>query len=387
MAFTLRKSLSLSRTFRNIKPFIPETLPIRNVHWEALIPLLGPANRALAKFNGVLYGLRNPEILLSPLTTQEAVLSSRIEGTQATLREVLKYEAGEAPAQESRVFDIQEILNYRQALSRAERELTTRPFNLNLLLELHRILLDSVRGRDKDRGHFRTSQNWIGSAGCPIEKADFVPPDPALIPHHLDIWEKHYHAETPDFLVQLATLHAQFEIIHPFADGNGRLGRILIPLFLFEKQLLSKPVFYLSSYLERNRDEYIDCLHALGKSRDAWDRWIAFFLIAVTRQAEANLDSACRIIELYERLKPRVITLTHSRFAVPLLDALFERPILSTKMLDEYPGLPSKPMILALLGKLRKEKILSVVREASGRRPQILLFKELFDICEAGHSR
>src|SRR5438445_6311760 len=144
-----------------IRPYTPLTLPLQ-LDWESLIPFIGAANRALASFNGVLYGMPNPELLLSPLTTQEAVLSSRIEGTQATFGEVLKFEAGEAPAQESRRLDIQEILNYRSALQVAEQELRTRPFNLNLLLELHGVLLDSVRGRDKGRGAFRTVQNWIG---------------------------------------------------------------------------------------------------------------------------------------------------------------------------------------------------------------------------------
>jgi len=283
------------------------------------------------------------------------------------------------------VSDIQEILNYRAALLQAEEELQTRPFNLNLLLELHNILLDSVRGRDKGRGRFRTLQNWIGSPGCPIERADFVPPDPLMLQKYLSAWEKHYHEESPDLLVQLAVVHAQFEIIHPFSDGNGRLGRILVPLFLFEKGLLSKPVFYLSAYFERNRDEYIDHLRALGRRRGAWNRWIEFFLVAITTQAEANTDSARKIINLYERLKEQVIGLTHSRFAIPMLDVLFEHPILSTKHFENRPGLPSKPMIMALLKKLRQAKILSVVREASGSRPQILLFDELFNLCEVTH--
>lgn len=298
---------------------------------------------------------------------------------------MLKFEAGEAPQQQSRVFDIQEILNYREALWRAQDELRTRPFNLNLLLELHSVLLDSVRGREKARGQFRRSQNWIGPAGCPIQHAEFVPPHPLVLNKYISAWEKYYHQETPDLLVQLAIVHAQFEIVHPFMDGNGRLGRILIPLFLFEKQLLSRPVFYLSSYFERNRDEYVNCLRALGRQKGAWNRWIEFFLVAITRQAEANTEAARSIIDLYERLKERVITLTHSRFAIPILDVLFEHPVLSTRHFEKRSGLPSKPMIMELLKKFRTANILSVIREASGSRAQILLFKELFDLCEATH--
>ena len=370
-----------------MKPFVPETLPINRVDWNRLIPLLGPANRALSTFNGVLYGLRNPDVLLAPLTTQEAVLSSRIEGTQATLGDVLKFEVGESPQQESRVFDIQEILNYRQALLRAQEELERRPFNLNLLLELHGILLDSVRGRDKGRGRFRTTQNWIGSPGCAIEQADFVPPAPLDVKKHLHAWEKYYHSDSPDLLVQLAVVHAQFEIIHPFVDGNGRLGRILIPLFLHEKNLLKQPVFYLSSYIDAHRDEYAGRLRALGRRRNAWNEWIEFFLLAVTRQAEVNTAVARQIIQLYERMKLQVIQLTNSKFAVPILDVLFERPMLTPGEFENRPGLPSKPMVMSILEKLRTAGILSVIREPSGRRAQILLFDELFNLCETSAAK
>jgi Fic family protein len=220
-------------------------------------PLLGKANRALAQYDGVLYGLPNPEVLLSPMTTQEAVLSSRIEGTQATLGEVLEFEAGEEPEEESKRLDIQEIINYRRALKAAERELKKRPFNLNLLLSLHSILLNSVRGRNKGKGQFRKIQNWIGLPGAPLKKAQFVPPRPEVLPEFLDNWEKYYHLDRPDPLVQLAIIHGQFEILHPFLDGNGRLGRLFVPIFLFEKQILSRPMFYLSAFLEAHRDEYV----------------------------------------------------------------------------------------------------------------------------------
>jgi Fic family protein len=365
-----------------MKPFVPNKLPIDGIDWPALVSLLGPANRALSTFNGVLYGLRNPEVLLAPLTTQEAVLSSRIEGTQATLGDVLKFEAGEAPKQESRTFDVQEIINYRKALLHSQHELLKRPFNLNLLLELHSILLDSVRGRDKARGRFRQTQNWIGTAGCPVEHADFVPPEPTIVPRHLDEWEKYYHADEPDLLVQLAVVHAQFEIIHPFVDGNGRLGRMLIPLFLSEKGILSEPVFYLSAHFERHRDEYVSRLRAIGRHRKGWNDWIAFFLVAVTEQAQANANVARQILALYDRLKIQVIGSTHSSFAIPVLDVLFERPMFTPSVFENRPGMPSKPRLMSILEKLKDSKILTVVREGSGRRGQILVFRELFELCE-----
>jgi Fic family protein len=367
-----------------LKPFIPQTLP-RLLDWESLIPFIGAANRALASFNGVLYGMPNAELLLSPLTTQEAVLSSKIEGTQATFGEVLNFEAGEEPKHEARRLDIQEILNYRTALEVAETELRQRPFNLNLLLELHGVLLDSVRGRDKARGRFRTVQNWIGRPGSSIREAAYIPPEPAKLKPLLDNWEKYYHADRPDPLVQLAMIHGQFEIIHPFIDGNGRIGRILIPLFLYEKGLLSRPVFYLSAYIEAHKEEYVSALGALSSLQDqAWNRWVEFFLKALTSQAQKNLDAARSIIGLYERSKAEIIRITHSQYAVPLLDLLFQQPVFSPAQLERHGSLPSKQMTMSLLGRLKDAGILVVTRESSGRRPQILAFAELINLCD-GH--
>ncbi len=364
------------------KPFIPHTLPIE-LDWESLIPLIGAANRALASFNGVLYGMPNAELLLSPLTTQEAVLSSKMEGTQATFGEVLKFEAGEEPEHQERRLDIQEILNYRTALKLAENELLRRPFNLNLLLALHGALLDSVRGRDKARGQFRKVQNWIGRPGSSIREATYIPPEPGRLRPLLDNWEKYYHADGPDPLVQLAMIHGQFEIIHPFMDGNGRLGRILIPLFLYEKRLLSRPVFYLSAFLEAHKEEYLSSLGALSlRQNNPWNRWVEFFLKALTNQAQKNLDTARSIIALYERSKAEIIRITHSRYAVPLLDLLFKQPVFSPAQLERHGGLPSKQMTMSLLGRLKDAGILVLTREPSGRRPQILAFADLVNLCE-----
>ena len=268
-------------------PAIPRKLPRSGLAWESLIPQIGAANRALAHYDGVLRAVPNPGILLSPLTTQEAVLSSRIEGTRATLGEVLKFEAGEEVPEEQKRLDIQEIVNSRRALRAAEEALQRRPFSLNLLRELHGILLDSVRGRDKGRGRFRTVQNFIAPLGAGIEEALFIPPEPGRVMEYMDNWEKYYHAEEPDAAVQLPIVHAQFEIIHPFVDGNGRLGRMLVPLFLFEHRILSRPMFYLSSYLEAHRDEYYGLLRGLD-GPGSWNRWVTFFLGALVEQAKAN---------------------------------------------------------------------------------------------------
>jgi Fic family protein len=365
------------------KPFTPQLLPHGNPVWEPLVPLIGQANRALAHYDGVLYGVPNPSVLLAPLTTQEAVLSSKIEGTQATLSDVLKFDAGEEPKRESTRLDIQEIANYRQALRVAEAELKTRPFTLNLLLKLHAVLLNSVRGRDKGRGRFRTVQNYIGAYGSPMEQATFIPPEPSRLPELLSNWEKYYHMDRPDPLVQLAVVHAQFEIIHPFLDGNGRLGRMLIPLFLYEREILGRPMFYLSAYFDKHRDAYIDKLRALSETDDAWTDWIIFFLTALIEQAKENAAKARSIMDLYVRLKARVIDLTRSKYAVPLLDILFARPIFQSSELEEQKGMPSKPMIMNMLGKLKEEGILKTVRKGSGRRAQILALQELIRLCES----
>lgn len=203
-----------------------------------------------------------------------------------------------------------------------------------------------------------------------------------MIMEYMDNWEKYYHSDRPDPLVQLAIIHAQFEIIHPFLDGNGRLGRMIVPLFLFEKKILTHPMFYISAYLEDNRDEYVEHLRQLGMSKDGWGRWIKFFLEALIAQANKDVSKSRRIFDLYENLKTRVIDLTHSQFAVPMLDQMFKQPIFPSTIFDTIEGMPSKPSILSLLNKLKQGGILEMIREGSGRRPQILALGELINICE-----
>jgi len=364
-----------------MKPFEPEQLPPRELDLLALMPLVGKANRAIATLEGLFYGIPNPNVLLSPITTQEAVLSSKIEGTQADFEDVLKFEAGESPAEPSRQEDIHEIMNYRKALRLSENLLKDRPFSLNTLLKLHEVLMDSVRGHNKGRGSFRSIQNWIGRPGSTIEEAAFVPPSPLNLQDHLNRWEAYWHSDAPDELVQLALIHAQFEILHPFIDGNGRLGRMVIPLFLFEKKILSRPCFYLSAFFEARCDDYILHLRNLGKP-ESWTRWSAFFLEGVAMQAEANTTKARAIQNLYERLKKQVIELTHSQFAVPLLDFMFERPIFRSSDVAKLEHMPSTPMVANLLGKLRRNGNLHTVREGAGSRPHVLALTELINLCE-----
>jgi Fic family protein len=208
--------------------------------WPRLLPLIGPANAAIARYDGVLHGVPNPNVLLSPLTAQEAVLSSRIEGTQATLGEVLEFEAEGELFDEStpKKADTREVLNYRAALYEAIRLLDELPLSQRLIRETHKVLIQGVRGHNRSPGEYRRIPNWIGPTGCSIEQACFVPCGAERLPLAMDEWERYIHAAAPGRLVQLAIVHAEFEAIHPFLDGNGRIGRLLVPLFLFSKGLL-----------------------------------------------------------------------------------------------------------------------------------------------------
>lgn len=364
-----------------MQPSDPQSLPPQDLDLLSLMPLAIEANTAVATLDGLYYGVPNPDILLAPTTTQEAVRSSKIEGTQADFEDILKFEAGEGPADASLQADIQEVMNYRKALLAAGDLLRSRPFCLNTLLELHSILMDSVRGHNKGRGRFRTIQNWIGSTGCTMEEASFVPPPPENVPQHLGAWEHYWHAQTPDVITQLALLHAQFEIIHPFVDGNGRLGRMIIPLFLFEKHRLTRPSFYLSAYFESHRDEYIGCLRDLG-TPGGWTRWCRFFLQGVVTQAADDTAKARAIQDLYERLKNRALEITHSQYAVPLLDYMFVHPVFRSSDVSKLEHMPTVAMVSRLFNQLREDRILYVVREGAGRRPYIYALAELINLCE-----
>jgi Fic family protein len=369
-----------------MKPAIAEKLPIKTLDWAALVPVLGEANRAVARFDGMLSHLRNPALLRTPLTTREAVLSSKIEGTVATISDVLRYEAGDEQESERKKLDIEEIVNYRLALRAAEQELKTRPFSLNLVLKLHKVLLTSVRGHNKAPGEFRRIQNYLGRPGSTLAEATFVPPSPGRLMDGLDNWEKYYHAAEKDPLVQLALVHAQFEFLHPFLDGNGRIGRILIPLFLYDKKILSSPSFYLSEYFEEHREEYITRLGALSNGGKAWDRWCLFFVKAVTSQADSNVARVAAVLKLYERLKGRMLGMTTSRYGVPLLDAMFAQPVFKAGGLLKSPGMPRRPQMMKLLEKMVEARILKVLVEGSGRRATVYSLHELVRVCDSGPS-
>lgn len=366
-----------------MQPYIPDELPLDNLDYRQLLPLVGQANAALARYDGLLQGIPNPAVMLSPLTTQEAVLSSRIEGTQATVDEVLEQEAGLLKEGE-KYKDIQEISNYRQALFKARDYLQDYPIRLGFVRELHRILMSSVRGQDKNPGEFRLDQNWIGRQGCTMEQASFVPPNPLQLPDYLQAWERYLDSDDMDFLLQTAVVHAHFELLHPFKDGNGRIGRILIPLFLYQKRALSQPMFYLSEYLENHRDEYYQRLKAISADRD-WNGWIAFFLRATTEQAGQNIRRVEAIKALYDEMKGAIQETTHSQYSVHLLDAIFSKPIFRTSDLAQKLsadfGIHEKTAP-ALLRQLKEAGILRELQSGSGRRAATLCFPRLINLAE-----
>lgn len=354
--------------------------PPQRLDLERLFPLIGPASAAIARFDGLLSAIPNADVLLSPLTTQEAVLSSKIEGTQATMGEVLEFEAGKDVPAEQKRGDIQEILNYRSALQEGVEQLSSLPLSLRLIRNVHGVLMTGVRGKDKDPGNFRRLQNWIGAPGCNVDGARFVPPSADQVANAMSAWERFIHAETIDPLVQLAVLHAEFEAIHPFFDGNGRLGRLFIPLFLFSKKLIGRPNFYMSAYLEARRDEYYDRLLAVSRDDD-WTGWCAFFLSAVESQAQDNTAKARAILNLYGERSDWIAKTTRSHHAVKALGWFFKNPIFNTSRFVASTGIP-KATASRILHIVRKRRLLRVVREASGRRPGILAFTELLNITE-----
>lgn len=359
-----------------------DSFPPTDINWSKLIPYIGDANAALARYDGTLEAIPDANLLLSPLTTQEAVLSSRIEGTQATMGEVLEYEAeGESeniPAKKRN--DINEVLNYRQAMGVATELLQNLPLCQRVIKQTHCALLEGVRGYGQSPGEYRQIPNWIGSPGCSIDEARYVPISVDRLQQGLDKWEQFIHSNEPDQLVQLALIHAEFEALHPFLDGNGRLGRMCVPLFMYKVGLIQSPTFYISAFFETHRDEYYEKLLAISRDKD-WTSWCAFFLKAVKIQAQENQRKAKQILELYETKKSEIVDLTRSQYAIYTLDFIFSRPIFKSSDFincDEIPVATAK----RILSVLKDNEILIPLRESSGRRPAIYAFSELLEVSE-----
>jgi len=354
--------------------YTPKKLPITDLKWESFVHLIGKANAEIARFDGLLQTIPNPSVLLSPLTTNEAVLSSRIEGTQATLKEVLEFEAN--PQKETKKYEeIQEVINYRKALQSAIDEMKEFSLSTRIIKKAHKVLLQGVRGENQDRGNFRRQQVFIGKPGAKIEQATYIPPTPEKINDLISNLEHYIHSEEKDILVQLAIIHAQFEIIHPFVDGNGRVGRMLMPLFLYFKKNISYPSFYLSEYLESHRDEYYKALLDVSQEQN-WDGWIIFFLQAIIEQSKKNITKAKEIISLYEQKKQRITDLTKSQFSIKILDALFVMPIFQSQDFIKFSKIP-KASAFRYINVLEKNGVISSDKK---RKNKLYFFDKLLNI-------
>ena len=358
--------------------------PPIDLDWARLVPAIGRAHSAVAAYGAMLQSMPNTDVLTSPLATQEAVYSNRIEGTQTTLTQVLTFQADENHGVDdpARRNDAYEVINYRMALDASTRQLAEIPLSLRLIRNAHRILMSGVRGQDKAPGEYRRIPNsvWIGPPGSTIENADFVPCPVEDLPAAMDAWEKFIHSDEPDPLVQLAIIHAEFESIHPFLDGNGRIGRLIVPLFMVAKGLLGAPYFYISGFLDQHRDEYYDRLLAVSRDDD-WTGWSGFFLSAIAEQANVNLLKARSILALYNELKEWVVDKTRSQYGVRALDWIFGKPIFRSSDFVADSGIP-KPTASRILRILRDGDMLEVLSEARGRRPALLMFTRLLLLAE-----
>ena len=307
-----------------VPPPLPPTLDLN----RGLGRLNSDADRAVGLLAGVCQTLPNPHLLSRSLMRRESVLSSRIEGTRASLSDLLIYEAKGEPAGAASD-DVREVANYVAAMEAMLDRNRRLPLSVPLLREAHRILMTGVRGHHATPGEFRTSQNWIGSPGSTLNDATYVPPPPERLWDSLDAFEKYLHRdhEFPP-LVEIACLHYQFEAIHPFVDGNGRVGRLLIGMLLIEWGLLPLPLLDLSAYIERRRPDYYEGL--LGVSaRGDWDGWVRFFLTAVADQSASVVERARRMQGLREDYRARLSTARSSGLPLVLVDALFEKPVMT----------------------------------------------------------
>ena len=328
---------------------IPRTLDLPG----ATVRLLADAEAALGTLSGVGRLVPNPHLLIRPYLLREALSSTRIEGTQASLLDVLEVEAsGESPNA-----DVEEVLNYVGALEWGLAQVATLPLGVRLIRGIHARLLAGVRGKERTPGEFRTSQNWVGGAGSTIESARFVPPPPDELPGLLADWERFAHEEVGlPVLVQNALLHYQFETLHPFLDGNGRLGRLLIVFSLIDRGRLSAPLLYVSSYFERHRERYYEALQTVRETGDA-TAWVELFLEAVQTQAADAVARAQRLVELRERYRASATTIASSK-GVALVDLVCELPVVSSHTVEARLGV-TRPTALKLLRQLEAVGVLT----------------------------
>lgn len=353
--------------------------PPATLDFGRLMLPLSRAATAIAKYDSGLRSLPNSEILLAPLRRQEAVISSRIEGTVATLDEVLLYEAGSDGAEENQLarHEIREVFSYTRALNYAQRLIADGlPISSRLIREAHSRLLFFGRGADKQPGTFKREQNYIVDRAR--RKVLFVPIAPELLEEGIANLERFIHREDYEPLIQTALAHLEFESLHPFKDGNGRVGRMLITLMLWDKEIISHPHFYISGHLERHKDEYIDRMRqASGEGR--WTEWVLFFLNSIEAEANENLAKAQRIFALYEEMKNVFRARLASQWSINALDFIFANPVFRNSKFTSASGIP-RPTAARFTRLLTDCGLLSTITQASGRRAALLSFEPLLDL-------
>ncbi|MBP9663259.1 MAG: Fic family protein [Pyrinomonadaceae bacterium] len=335
--FTDEQHGRLIHTMQDYDAYIPADLPPSLDPSWSLGQKISDADRALSELAGVSRTLPNPHLFINSFLRREAVLSSRIEGTQASLSELFFFEAA---GQQQPHSDVQEVANYVNALNYAINRLNELPLSVRLLCEIHERLMSGVRG-DEARltpGQLRRSQNWIGRSGSSLSSATYVPPPPEEMHRGLGELEKYFHAASDlPHLVRLAMIHYQFEAIHPFLDGNGRVGRLLITLWLLKEGLLSQPVLYLSAFFERTRDEYYRLLLAVSQ-KGVWQEWIEYFMFGVAEQSRDAIERAKQIIDLWLFYRQRFQNERQSVSMLRLLDEIIAVPVITYRKAEQILG-------------------------------------------------
>lgn len=329
----------MMKTTRGYSAFVPAKLPpdppiMVDSEMQKLLSL---ADRKLGRLDGITQILPNPELFVAMYVKKEAVLSAQIEGTQASLVDVLNNPSHES---DDRTYnEVSEVVNYVNAMNWGLENLSRLPLSLRLIRNIHKILLEDVRDSNKSPGEFRKSQNWIGPQGCTLETATFIPPTVEDMETSMAELEDYmYEDDDVPALIKIALIHAQFESIHPFLDGNGRMGRLLITFWLCQQEILTQPLLYLSYYFKQNRLEYYDRLMAVRAKGD-WENWIKFFLRGVATVSDEATESAKKIIGLQNKYSEVLLQndKSNNNYTV-LLNLLFEKPIITKKEISELLG-------------------------------------------------
>lgn len=379
--FTADAAGRVVRTPEGHWAFVPAPLPPRLLpSWE-LFSEVSDADRALSELAGRAANLPNPHLLIAPFLRREAVLSSRIEGTQASLSDLFFFEAAGPATRGPRQLpgDVEEVASYVRALEHGLKRVATLPLSLRLLRELHAKLMHGVRGDHLAPGDFRRVQNWIGPDGCSIDQATYVPPPVPQMHEALDAFEKHLHAPAAlPALVRLALVHYQFEAIHPFLDGNGRIGRLLISLLLCHDGLLPQPLLYLSAYFERHRADYYR--HLLAVSQEGrWDEWVRFFVRGVRTEGRDALARSAKLIDLREKYRRKVQAPRGSTLALRTVDLVFESPVVSIAMVADRLDVTHRSAALHV----ERLEAAGILTETTGReRGRLFVARKVIDVVE-----